>query len=316
MGSHVLDALLASGYSVRALVREESLPMSTRENCTLVTGDLRRAGELVRALDGCRYLVHVGAVYSFSSRRKREIQDTNVQGCAGVLEAARIAGVERAVVTSSSATVGPSRDGRPATEEDWAVDSNSTYHQSKLKQERIALAARIPTVVILPTMPVGPGDWKPTPTGKMVIDFLRGRMFAALGGGINLVAVEDVARAHVLALRRGRPRERYLVGGENMRLSRLWALLAEISDRKAPSRDLPYHVALALGYLDEVRCRMLGRAGRTVEPVVPLEGVRMAPHHMYVSSDKAGRELDYVPDPAPAGLERAVRWYHDHGYVA
>src|SRR5256885_16289084 len=253
VGSHVRRALLAAGFGVRALVRPNSRPLPPLDGCTPVQGDLRRPGDLARRMAGCRYLVHVAALYSFSPCRRREIWATNVRGCAGILEAARIAGVERAVVTSSSATVGPARGDRPATEDDWAVDaaSHSAYHHSKLQQERVTLAAQLPAVLLLPTAPVGPGDWKPTPTGKMVVDFMRGRIFASLHGGLNVVAVEDVARAHVLALRHGRPRERYLVGGENMSLSQLWEHLAKICGRTAPTVRIPFRLALTLGWASE-----------------------------------------------------------------
>src|SRR5438067_7528251 len=282
VGSHVLRALLAAGFGVRALVRSNSRPLPPLDGCTPVQGDLLRSGDLVRPMAGCRYLVHVAALYSFSPARRGEMWATNVRGCAGVLEAARIAGVERAVVTSSSATVGPARGDRPATEDDRAVDaaSSSAYHHSKREQERVALAARVPAVLLLPTAPVGPGDWKPTPTGKMVLDFMRGRIFATLGGGLNVVAVEDVARAHVLALQYGRPRERYLVGGENISLSQLWERLAQICGRTAPTFHIPFRLALTLGFADELRCRLFrkGISGMAA-PLIPLEGVRMARHN-------------------------------------
>lgn len=319
VGGHVLRALLDAGYRVRALARPGSRPLPPHERCTPVEGDLLRAGELARPMGGCRYLVHVAALYTFAPDRRGEIAATNVRGCAGILEAARVAGVERAVVTSSSATVAPSDGTHPVTEDSWAVDAQpaSAYHYSKLQQERAALAAQVPTVVLLPTAPVGPGDWKPTPTGQIVVDFMRGRMVASLDGGLNVVAVEDVARAHVQALQRGRPGERYLLGGDNLSLSGLWELLAGICGRQAPSLRIPYAVALALGWADELRCRLAGGVtGRAVTPVIPLEGVRMARHHMYVVSDKARAELGYETTPVVEALARAVRWYRENGYAA
>jgi dihydroflavonol-4-reductase len=274
-------------------------------------------------MEGCRYLVHVAALYSFSPGQRDGIWATNVRGSAGLLEAARIAGIERAVVTSSSATVGPARGDRPATEEDWADETDiprvslSGYHHSKLEQERVALAAQVPAVLLLPTTPIGPGDWKPTPTGKMVVDFMGGRIFASLEGGLNVVPVEDVAQAHVLALQHGRERERYLLGGENLSLADLWSRLARICGRKPPTYRIPYHLALALGWADEIRCRLSARTGSgSAAPLVPLEGVHMARHRMYVSSEKARTELGYSPTSVDAALERAVRWYRDHGYAA
>jgi dihydroflavonol-4-reductase len=314
VGSHVLAALLESGYHVRALVRPDSRPLPAHAACRPVRGDVRRPGELARQMSGCRYLIHVAALYSFSPHRRRDLYQTNVSGCAGILEAARLAGIERAVVTSSSATVGPARDGRPATEDEWADEPStaSGYHATKLRQERVALAAQLPTVLLLPTAPVGPGDWKPTPTGKMVVDFLRGRIFASLDGGLNVVAVEDVARAHVLALHRGRPGERYLIGGENLTLGQLWETLARISNRSAPKRRIPYALALSLGHLDELRCRI----GSPIAPLIPVEGVHMARHRMFVRCEKAQDELDYEATPVTEALSRAVQWYRENGYAA
>lgn len=317
VGSHILRALLAAGYQVRALVRPDSRPLPPLDGCTPVWGDLLHAGDLVTQMAGCRYLVHSAALYSFSPNMRHKMFATNVQGTIAVLEAAHQAGIERAVVTSSSSTVGPSHDGRPATEDDWDVeDGSSAYHRSKLQQARASLAAQIPVVLVLPTAPVGTGDWKPTPTGKMILDFMRGRIFATLGGGMNIVAVEDVARAHVLALQYGHIRERYLVGGENMSLSQLWQRLAQICGRKAPGFRIPYRLALALGYVEELRFRLpRSRANGMAAPLIPLEGVRMARHYMYASSAKAQAELGYEPTPVTSALERAVRWYRDNGYA-
>lgn len=317
LGSHVLRALLAAQYRVRALVRPGSRALPPLDGCTVVSGDVLHSGGLVQQVVGCRYLVHVAALYSFSPGARPKMFATNVRGCAGLLEAAHLAGIERAVVTSSSSTVGPSSGGRPATEDDWDVEAGSSaYHQSKLQQARAALAAQVPVVLVLPTAPVGPGDWKPTPTGKMIVDFMRGRIFATLGGGLNVVAVEDVATAHVLALQSGRSRERYLVGGENLTLSQLWERLAQICGRTAPTARIPFPMALTLGWADEFRCRLFrnGKGGMAAQ-LIPLEGVRMARHHMYASSAKAQSELGYEATSVTAALERAVRWYRDNGYA-
>lgn len=318
IGSHILRALLSAQYRVRVLVRPGSRPLPQLEGCTIVQGDVLHSGDLVQHMLGCRYLIHTAALYSFSPAMHHTILATNVRGCAGLLKAAHLAGIERAVVTSSSSTVGPSYEGHLATENDWAAETDSSpYHHSKLEQERVALAAQIPVVLVLPTAPVGPRDWKPTPTGKMIVDFIRGRMFATLGGGMNMVAVEDVANAHILALRHGRPGERYLVGGENMSLSQLWEHLADICGRTAPTVRIPIQVAFALGWADEMRCRIFHRGtGGMAAPLIPLEGVRMARHHMYVSYAKAQAELGYKATSVNAALERAVRWYYENGYAS
>lgn len=314
IGSHVLCALLAAGYRVRVLVRPATAAPAKTDGLSIVRGDLTRGGDLVDALRGCRFVVHTAALYSFAPGQRRLIEQTNVLGTRSLLEASRIAGVEKAVVTSSSATVGPAGADRPATEEDWAPEETSTsaYHTSKVRQERVALAARVPAVLLLPSMPVGPNDWKPTPTGKMIVDFMRGRIVASLGGGLNVVPVEDVARAHVAALERGRPRERYLLGGENLTIDQLWRELARICDRPAPTRRLPYAAALAAGWADELRCRLL--PGQ--QPLAPLEGVHMAKYTMWVRSDKARHELGFEAGSARAALERAVDWYRDHRYAS
>lgn len=308
----MLRGLLAAGYPVRALVR---WPDSRLDGCETVVGDLRRAGDLVPALRGCRYVVHCAALYSFAPSDRRSIREINVAGTAGLAESARIAEVERLVVTSSSATVGPARNGRLPTEDDWAVADgrHSTYHRSKIDQERAALAGRVPVVIVLPTTPVGPGDWKPTPTGRLVLDFARGRVFAGPpDGGLNLVPVEDVARAHVLALERGRPGERYLIGGENLTLRQVWELLEDVTGKRAPRWRVPYAMAVAFGVADEIRCRL--RPGS--QPAVPLEGVRMSRERMHVDCAKAVRELGFRSGGAREALRRAVAWYRENGYVA
>ena len=312
IGGHVLDALLEAGHPVRALVRTPGR-LSPRPGLAEIVGDVTRAGHLVNSMRGSAALVHTAAAYSFAPSERSRIRATNVGGTAGILEAARLAGIERAVVTSSSATVGPARMGRPASEADHADEhGHSAYHDSKIAAERAALAARIPTVLVLPTAPVGARDWKPTPTGGAVLTFLRGRVLASVGGGLNVVAVADVARAHVAALERGKPRRRYLVGGDNLSFDELWAKLGAISGRRPPRARMPHAVALLAALVDEARCRAFPGA----QPVVPLEGARMAQHHMYVDSRRAEDELGVIPSSVDAALEDSVRWYRDHGYVA
>jgi dihydroflavonol-4-reductase len=303
VGGHVARALLEAGYRVRALVRHPAA--SLPDGCEPIVGDVRRAGKLVPALRGCRFLVHVAAHYSFAPRDAQAIWETNVVGCAGLLEAARIAGVEKAVVTSSSAAVGPATAGSPATEDDHAPPGHPPgYHASKVEQEAVALAAQVPVVLVLPTAPVGPGDARPTPTGKIVLDFVRGGLPATVRGGMNLVPVEDVARGHVFALERGLPGRRYLLGGEDLTFDDLFARLARLTGRRPPSRHLPHPLVLAVARADDLRCRLL-----RVEPAVPLEGARMASLEMYASSARANEELGWWPGPVTGALERAVTWY-------
>ena len=305
VGAHVATALLENGYEVRALVRSEAAVRRLPAGCAVVRGDVGTPGELVRDIDGCRYLVHTAAVYTFDRRRRAEIELINVRGTAGLLEAARLAGVERALVTSSSATVGPVREDRPADDRDWADATpgpHGRYHESKLRQERAAAAARLPVVTVLPTTPIGPGDWRPTPTGQMVVDYMRGRMFGYLSGGMNVVAVEDVAAGHVLALRGGVPGRRYLLGGENLSLLGIFERLALVTGVPAPRRRLPFWLAKTAGHL---------------LPRVPLEGVEMGRERMWVDWGRVRLELGYEPrHNATEALAGAVRWYREHGYAA
>ena len=292
VGAHILRELLAAGYTVSALMRScHPEPVEGRHDVQWVQGDLRDVGAFARALDGCRYLVHCAALYSFAPRDRAEIARVNVDGTASLMAAAHIAGVERAVLTSSSATLGHAESG---------------YHRSKLEQERVAFASRVPVVALLPTAPVGPGDRKPTPTGKLVLDFMNGKIVAKAPGhgGMNLVAVEDVARAHVVALERGTIGERYVVGGENLTMDEIWQMLAEITGRPMPRWRAPYALALTAAYADELRCLATGAT-----PDVPLEGVRLSRERMYADSSKARDDLGYTATPVREALKRAVNWY-------
>jgi dihydroflavonol-4-reductase len=297
IGGHVLRELRAAGYAVRALARSADAKLDAE----IVVGDLSETGVLARAIDGCRYVVHCAALYSFAPAARAQMHRINVLGTAGLLEAARIAGAERAVVTSSSATIySHSLDG-------------SAYHRSKVEQERAAVAARVPTVLVLPTAPVGPGDAKPTPTGKLVLDFARGKInVLPPRGGMNVVAVEDVARAHVAALERGEPRERYVVGGQNLTFDDLWTRLASITGRSMPRLRIPYGVAFAAGWCDEMLCRM--RPQR--QPSIPLEGVRISRERTFVEDERAKHELGIEPTSVDDALRRAVAWYRARGYTS
>lgn len=321
VGAHVLRELLLSGYRVRALSRSASLHQFRDgdngphgDSLQVVQGDLTDVGGFSRAIEGCRYVVHCAAVYSFAPRDRALIQRVNVIGTASLIEAARVAGVERFVLTSSSATLGPCENGELRTEEHWAREGRSAgYHHSKLDQERAAFAGRVPVIALLPTAPVGPGDWKPTPTGQMIVEFARGKMFARPPGrgGLNLVAVEDVARAHVRALTSGRTGERYILGGLNVSLDELWQMLSDVTGKPVPGWRVPIEAALAIAYIDQARCRLNASA----RPRVPVEGVRMAQERMFVDASKAQTELGFVATPVADALARAVGWYRDNGYV-
>jgi dihydroflavonol-4-reductase len=317
LGGHVVRRLLARGETVRALIRPssvlcyiESLPMER------VYGDLRDPLSLRSAMRGVQRVFHVAADYRLWASDPREIYENNVTGTANLLSAARDAGIQRFVYTSSVATLAVERPGVLPNEatETQLPEMIGHYKRSKFLAEQEALkAARegLPLVVVNPTTPVGPGDCKPTPTGKIILDFLRGKIPAFVDTGLNLVPAEDVAEGHLLAAERGTPGERYILGGANMTLKEILESLARITGRPAPRMQLPYVVAYAAGLIENAIARLAGR-----EPQIPLEGVRMARHKMFVDASRAQRELGFKPGSVEASLERAVRWFEENGYVA
>lgn len=316
VGSHVARQLVAAGEAVRALAR----PSSRRQALDgvaveWVEGDLRDEASLALALRGVQCVYHVAADYRLWAKRPQEIYETNVTGTKNLLAAALRARVERFVYTSTVATIAvPRRASLPDETNRASVDEMvGNYKKSKLIAEQEALRAAhegLPVVIVNPTTPVGPGDWKPTPTGRIILDFLLGRMPAYVDTGLNFVAVEDVARGHVLAGERGKVGERYLLGGENLTLKDLLDELAKITGLPAPTRQIPHAVALMAAYADSAFSRVVGR-----EPRIPVEGVRIARHKMFVNDAKARKELGYESTPVEAALERAVRWYTENGYA-
>jgi dihydroflavonol-4-reductase len=316
VGSHVARQLVAAGHPVRALVRPTS-NLSVLEGLPVefVEGDLRDAGSLDRAMRGVQRVYHIAADYRLWTPKPEEMYENNVEGTRRLLAAAQLAGVERIVYTSTVATIAVPRHGALPNEQTQANlnEMIGHYKRSKFLAEQVAIdAARAgaPVVIVNPTAPVGPGDWKPTPTGRIILDFLQGKMPAYVDTGLNVVAVEDVAAGHLLAADKGRIDERYILGARNMTLKQILDALAAITGRPAPRVRLPHAIALAAGYADELYSRIAGR-----EPRIPVEGVKMSRHKMFVESDKAEKELGYKPSKVEAALERAVRWYGDHGYV-
>jgi dihydroflavonol-4-reductase len=317
VGSHVARQLVAAGDCVRVLVRRSS-KLQALEGLPVerVEGDLRDALSLGRAMGGVRRVFHVAADYRLWTKAPEEIYESNVEGTKRLFEAAAQAGVERIVYTSTVATlVVPGHDVRLPNEATHATLDQMIghYKRSKFLAELEAIKAAgagLPVVIVNPTAPVGPGDWKPTPTGRIIVDFLNGKMPAYVDTGLNLAAVEDVAAGHLLAAEKGRIGERYILGCRNMTLKQILESLASIAGRRAPRVRLPHAFALAAGYADEWFSRLAGR-----EPQIPVEGVKMSRHRMFVASDKAERELGYKPGSVEAALEGAVRWYEENGYV-
>jgi dihydroflavonol-4-reductase len=273
-----------------------------------VTGDLRDTASLQRAAAGCELVFHVAADYRLWAKDPTELYRSNVDGTRNLLEAARQAGVERTVYTSTVGCIGVPADGigdeaQPVKLADMAGD----YKRSKYLAEKVALEfarAGMPVVIVNPTAPLGDHDVKPTPTGKIVLDFLKGDMPAFIDTGLNVVDVRDTAEGHWQACERGRPGERYILGSENLTLAQILQTLAAITGRKAPRVRLPYAVAYGAGVCSTAWARMTGQP-----PRVPLEAVRMAKKKMWVSHEKAVRELGFHPGSAEQALRHAVEWF-------
>jgi dihydroflavonol-4-reductase len=316
VGSHLTRALLQLGDQVRILVRPQSdlravqgLPVE------IVYGDLRDPGSLEAAVRGMRRVFHAAADYRLWASHPQEIYDSNVGGTQNILQAALRAGVERFIYTSSVATLAVDRPtGLPSEQTEARLEEMiGHYKRSKFLAEQEAFrAARegLPVIIVNPSTPVGPGDWKPTPTGRIILDFLNGRMPAYIQTGLNLVPVEDVAIGHCLAAERGRPGERYILGARNLLLKEILDILAGITGLPSPRLRLPHAVALAAGHADQLLARVLNRP-----PRIPLEGVRMAGHLMFVDASRAQRELGFEPGSVESALERAVTWFQENRYV-
>ena len=303
--------LAEAGVPVRALTRGRNPVRELPERFSdfeVVTGDLQDAASLERAVAGCGMVYHVAADYRLWSSEPEELYKSNVEGTRNLLESARRAGVERVVYTSTVGCVQFVKDG--LGDESLPVrveDMTGHYKRSKFLAERVALefaAEGFPVVIVNPTAPVGDHDFKPTPTGQTIVDFLSGRMPAYLDTGLNVVDVRDVARGHLLAGEKGRVGERYILGSENLTLQQIFAALGE-----APKYRVPYGVAYVAALVSTGWAHVTGAA-----PRAPLEGVKMARKKMWVTHAKAARELGYEPAAARIGLERAAAWFRANGY--
>ena len=316
IGGNVARVLQARGYDVRALIRAGSSTLTlTDTDIETALGDVRDRESVASALKGCQAVVHCAALYTFWTPDPRLLYEVNVTGTRVVLEEALKAAVIGCVYTSTVSTVGIHQGGE-GTEETTPSPKELVghYKKSKYMAEREALdlvQQGLPVVVVNPTTPVGPWDVKPTPTGRMVLDYIRGRIPTYVNAGMNLVDVEDVAVGHVLALEKGRQGERYLLGHKNLTLRQVFRLLEEVSGKKAPKIRVPMWLAKGAGYLDEfVEGRLLGK-----EPWIPLEGLKVSQKPMYVSCEKAVKELGMPQSSLEGALEKAVRWFRDYGYA-
>ena len=315
LGSHVVRQLVARGEEVRVLLRASSSNRAISDlSLEYVTGDLRDVGSLERAMAGMRRVFHVAADYRLWAKHPQDIYDSNVGGTRNLLAAARKAGIEQLIYTSTVATIAVDRPQLP----NEFTDSNlgemvGHYKRSKWMAEQEVLKAAkegLPAIVAMPTTPVGPWDWKPTPTGKIILDFLNGKMPGYVETGLNFVGVEECAAGHLLVSGKGRIGERYLLGAENLTLKQLLDTLAKITGLAAPSMKIPHGVALGVAYVESAFSRLIGK-----EPQIPVEGVKIAQHMMFVDCSRAKKELGFAPGPVAAALERAVRWYQANGYV-
>ena len=316
LGSHVTRQLVARGEEVRVLLRASSTNRAIADlSLEYVTGDLRDPASLDRAMKGVKRVFHVAADYRLWAKRKQDIYDSNVGGTKNLLDAAKRAGVEQLIYTSTVATIAVDRPQLPNELTDAKLQEMvGHYKRSKWMAEREALNAAksgLPVVVAMPTTPIGPWDWKPTPTGKIVLDFLNGKMPGYVETGLNFVGVEECAAGHLLIAEKGKVGERYLLGGENLTLKAMLDTLAKITGLRAPMLKIPHGLALGVAYANTMFSRLAGR-----EPGIPIEGVKIARHMMFVDCSRAKRELGFQAGPVAAALERAVRWYEANGYIA
>lgn len=317
VGSAVARALLEAGFGVRALVRATS-PRGNLEGLAveIAEGDMRDLADVSKAAQGARYVFHVAADYRLWAPDPREILRANVEGTRAVMTAARTAGAERIVYTSSVATLRLHADGTPADESGPLTEAEAigAYKKSKVAAERLVEAMigaeGLPAVIVNPSTPVGPRDARPTPTGRIIVEAASGRMPAYVDTGLNLVHVEDVAAGHLAALTRGRIGERYILGGDDLTLAQMLGTIARLAHRSPPRVRLPRHLIYPLALGAEAAARLTGR-----EPFVTLDGLRMAKYRMFFSSAKAERELGYRHRPAEEGLGDALRWFRASGYL-
>lgn len=312
LGWHVARLLIERGHRVRALCRPQS---QIRElELEPVTGDLRDPASLARAAQGCELVFHVAADYRLWSKHPEQLYASNVEGTRNLLDAAERARVERIVYTSTVGCIGMPQD-KPGDETTPVsiADMAGHYKRSKWLAEQVALEkARngLPVIIVNPTAPIGDHDWKPTPTGKIIVDFLRDKLPAFVDTGLNLIDARDTALGHLLAAERGRPGERYILGCENLTLEQILARLAAIAHKSAPKMKVPYALAYATGVLTTAWANVTGQ-----EPIAPLEAVKMARKKMFVTHEKAARELGFSPGPVDCALHRAVDWFRANGYV-
>ncbi|TKB85431.1 MAG: NAD-dependent epimerase/dehydratase family protein [Nitrospira sp.] len=316
VGAAVVRALIKAGVEVRVLARRDS-DFSNLQQFKIdgAYGDLRDKESLRKALAGCQQLYHVAAHYALWARNPTIFYDVNVTGTKNLLEAARDVGTGRIVYCSTIGAIGLPPDGGLGTEETPVSLEQMAGHYKRSKylaeQEVLKLAKQgLPVVIVNPSAPVGEGDVKPTPTGQMIVEFMKGRMPAYIETGMNIVDVDDVAAGHLLAMQKGRIGERYILGTKNLMLREVFGILSRLTGVKMPSVKLPRELILPLAYLNLAFSWVTG-----IPPRIPLEGVKMAKYKMHYDCSKAIRELGIPQTPPDVALEKAVRWFRDHKYA-
>ena len=318
VGASLARLLLSKGLKVKALARKGS----DRRNLDgldieIVEGGLLDKSAIEAGVKNCRYVFHVAADYRIWVPNPADMYRANVDGTENVIRAGAKAGAERIVHCSSVAAVKVPDDHTPVDEtseysslSEVVGDYKKSKYLADVLARRLGREEKLPVVVVNPAAPIGPRDIKPTPTGRIVVDFMKGRMPSYIDTGMNVVHVDDVAMGHWLAALKGRVGERYILGGENLTLKGVLDLLAAATGRSAPRFKTPYAVAYAFGAVDTAIARMRG-----VEPMAPLDAIKMAKHYMWFSSEKAQRELGYSSRPAAAALKDAADWFAANGYI-
>ncbi len=317
VGGAVVRALARAGFTTHALVR----PGSNRANLaghvvTVRQGDILDPATVDRALEGVRYLVHAAADYRLWARNPEAITRTNVEGTRIVMEAALRAGVERIVYTSSVATIAPTQNGAPSDESRRAEPGHGIgpYKRSKIIAERLVermvADENLPAVIVNPSTPIGPGDVRPTPTGRLVLEAARGRMPGYVETGLNVAHVDDVAHGHLLALRTGRVGERYILGGDNVQLSEILGVIAKLMGRRPPRINIPHAAVYPAAVASEMWARMTGR-----DPFITREGLRLSRQRMFYNDAKARAELGYRSRPYTEALADAISWFAADGLI-
>ncbi len=317
IGSRVARKLLKKGANVRVLVRKNSnLENISDLPLDIVYGDLTKPETLLPALEGCEVLFHVAAEYKLWVPEPKTLYKTNVEGTLNIMKAALRKGIKRIVYTSSVATLGLNPDGSPADEETPVTinDMIGHYKRSKYiaeeKVKKMIKTENLPAVIVNPSTPIGPGDIKPTPTGRIIIEAASGKMPAYVDTGLNIVHVDDVAEGHILALEKGKIGERYILGGENLTLKELLEKIARFTGRSAPKIKISPNLILPIAYVVEAISKITKK-----EPFITVDGVLMSKKKMFFSSEKAKRELGYKIRPVDEAIKDSIDWFRQKGYI-